>query len=227
MTGSRSEQRSPGRPLRTALVLVVVFLHFSVYRVVNLLNQRRPASAFFDFAMPADSRIPYLGWTWVIYWAALPYMLVLGLLVFQRLPARSVLRAAAAYATMIAVAATVQLLFPGRSPWPADMSPVQRFFHESVSYDPFVCLPSMHVALVTLTACLGSAVFRSRRARAAQFAVVVLVCLSTLTLKEHYIWDVVAGGVLATGVFFVWRHSLPRITPEVRARGLTSKGDAA
>jgi membrane-associated phospholipid phosphatase len=196
----------PGPRVRAALVAGVIVLHFGIYRLVNVVNAGRPASAFLDLSTPVDGWLPYLGWTWVVYYATVPYVMVFGSLAVLRLPPRPAVRAVGTYVVMIVAGGALQLLFPARSPWPADVSPVQRFIHESVSYDPFVCLPSMHVALVTLTACLASAGSRTVRRRIGHGAVAVLVALSTLTLKEHYVWDVVAGGLLAAAGFTVWRH---------------------
>ena len=197
---------APGPRVRVALVAGIVVLHFGVYRLVNQVNAGRPASAFLDLSTRADGWLPYLGWTWVVYYAALPYVVGFGSLAVLRLPARLAVRAAGTFVVMMLAGGALQLIFPARSPWPAEAWSVQRFFHESVSYDPFVCLPSMHVALVTLTACLASAVSPTARTRIAHGAMVVLVSLSTLTLKEHYVWDVVAGGLLAAAAFAVWRR---------------------
>jgi membrane-associated phospholipid phosphatase len=197
---------APGPRVRTALVAGVVVLHFGVYRLVNVVNAGRPTSAYLDLSTPVDGWLPYLGWTWVVYYAALPYVMGFGSLAVLKLSPRLALRAAGTYVGMMLAGGALQLLFPAHSPWPAEVSPVQRFFHESVSWDPFVCLPSMHVALVALTACLASAVSPTRRTRIAHGAVAVLVSLSTLTLKEHYVWDVVAGGFLAAAAFAVWRR---------------------
>jgi PAP2 superfamily len=199
---------APGPCVRAALVAGVVVLHFGVYRLVNQVNAGRPTSAFLDLSTRVDGWLPYLGWTWVVYYAALPYVLGFGSLAVLRLPPRLAVRAAGTYVVMMLAGGALQLLFPARSPWPAEAWPVQRFFHESVSYDPFVCLPSMHVALVTLTACLASAARPTTRTRIAHGAMVALVSLSTLTLKEHYVWDVVAGGLLATAAFVLWRRGV-------------------
>lgn len=218
---------TPGPRVRAALVAGVVVLHFGVYRLVNVVNARRPASALLDLSTRVDDWLPYLGWTWIVYYAALPYVLVFGSLVVLRLPRRLAVRAAGTYVAMVLAGGALQLLFPAHSPWPAEISPAQRFFHEAVSYDPFVCLPSMHVALVTLTACFSSAGSRTARARIAHGAMVVLVSLSTLTLKEHYVWDVVAGGLLAAAAFLVWRRGAEatlatwRVLP---SRALAEKG---
>lgn len=192
--------------LRSGWVLPVVALHFGVYLLVNVVNGRRPSTAFHDLSTAVDSWIPYLGASWLVYYAAVPYVVVLGALAIARLPEASARRAVKVFVAMIVGGGLVQLALPARSPWPADGSVIQRFFHESVSYDPFVCLPSMHVALVTLTALLAGAVFRSAAARAGHGAAVVLVSLSTLTFKEHYVLDVVAGGLLAGTAFAAWRR---------------------
>ena len=192
------------RWLRILLLAVVTLLHFGVYRLVNDLNSVRPASAFHDFSTFGDRMIPYLGWTFVVYYSALPYVIVIGTIVIQRLPGRRSFHAIGAFALLVVAGGALQLRFPARSPWPAEVTRVQSFFH-SISFDPFVCLPSMHVALATLTAALSTSVFPSSRAKLIHGSIAVAISISTVTLKEHYLLDVVAGGLFAGVVYLGWR----------------------
>jgi membrane-associated phospholipid phosphatase len=196
------------RRLRVVLALVVILLHFGVYRLVNEINSTRPASAFHDFSIFLDPRIPYLAWTFVIYYLALPYVMAMGTIVAGTLPSRRGFHAIAAFAVLIVIGGALQLEFPARSPWPAQVTPVQRFFHE-ISFDPFVCLPSMHVALATLTAALSADVFRSPRAKFLNGSVAIAISISTLTLKEHYLLDVIAGVLFAAVIYLGWRRWPP------------------
>ncbi len=56
-------------PPRTRVLMIVstILLHLACYVAVNRLNAHVPASALWDFTLPIDSRIPYLGWTAAIY----------------------------------------------------------------------------------------------------------------------------------------------------------------
>ena len=210
----RSHSNNSRRWLRIVLVLAVIVLHFGVYRLVNVLNSERPASAFHDFSTFGDSRIPYLGWTSVVYYFAFPYVMVMGTIVVWELPRRRSFHAVVAFAFLIVAGGALQLAFPARSPWPAEVTWVQGLSH-SISFDPFVCLPSMHVALATLTAALSAAVFPSSRAKLMHGFTALAISISTVTLKEHYLLDVLAGGLFAGLVYLVWRR-WPLISPVAR-----------
>ncbi len=201
--------RTPGdssnRRQRIVLALAIVLLHFGIYRLVNEINSTRPPSAFHDFSTFADRRIPYLGGTFIIYYLALPYIVVVGTIAVARLPGQRGFHAIAAFAVLILIGGALQLEFPARSPWPAQLTPVQEFFHH-VSFDPFVCLPSMHVALATLAAALSADVFRSPRARLLNGCAVAAIAISTVTLKEHYLLDVLAGVLFASVVYLGWKR---------------------
>ncbi len=109
------------------------------------------------------------------------------------------------YVFMILSGATMQLLMPAHSPWPSHPTGFQQFMHMRVSYDPYVCFPSMHVALSILPALLSLRAFRSPFFKAFSLASAVLISLSTLTLKEHFLVDSVAGAALALATYsFVW-----------------------
>jgi membrane-associated phospholipid phosphatase len=73
---------------------------------------------------------------------------------------------------------------------------VLRFFDS-----PNSCLPSLHVATATGSALLVSR--ENRRLSAWLFGWAMLVSLSTLTAKQHYLVDVIGGWVMLVVVFFV------------------------
>jgi membrane-associated phospholipid phosphatase len=70
---------------------------------------------------------------------------------------------------------------------------------------PTNCLPSLHVSNVVL--CVGA--WPPGRRRAAAALVGIPCALSTLTFKQHYVADVIAGlalGLVAWFVFFRWNR---------------------
>ncbi len=184
----------------------VIAFHLVCYFTVNYINDRRPATHFFDLSIAIDSRIPYLGWTWPFYYIGVPYMSFWAFLVVWRLPEALFRSSLRAYMGMIVAGAATQLAIPARSPWPVVPAPFQGFMHTHVSYDPYVCLPSMHVALSVLPACLSLHAFRSPCIRALSFSVAALICVSTLTMKEHYFVDTVAGLGLGLATYFCSRR---------------------
>ncbi|MFQ5679942.1 MAG: phosphatase PAP2 family protein [Gemmatimonadota bacterium] len=181
-------------------------LHMTAYYFVNRLNAARPPSAFWNLWTPLDDAIPGLPWTWPFYWALYPYLTLGAAWVVWRLPSRAFRRAILAYGGMSLVGAAIQLAVPATAPWPANASSAQTLLHGQSWVKPYACLPSMHVALSTLTASLAVLVLGSRPLRILYVVTATLICLSTLTLREHYLLDVVAGGLLA-GVTVLWWSS--------------------
>ncbi len=185
----------------------VIAFHLLCYLSVNYINDRRPATHFFVLATALDSHIPYLGWTWPFYYIGVPYMSIWAFWVMRRLPEglfRSSLRA---YLGMIIAGAATQLIIPARSPWPEVPAPFQGFMHTHISYDPYVCLPSMHVALSVLPACLSLHALPSRCVRVLSLSLAALICVSTLTMKEHYLVDTVSGLALGLATYLFSRRS--------------------
>ena len=191
--------------LRVVFILCVVLLHIGVHHYVNAFNAQRPTSDLYQVSTSVDELIPYLGWTWVIYYMGDVYILLWAPVVVWMLPQRKFVRAMSIFALMIIVGGILQLLLPARSPWPDNGSEVQRWFHRSVIWDPFVCLPSMHVALALLPACVSMTIFQSRWFRVATVILVTAITLSTLTLKEHYVLDAVSGILLGGLSFIAWK----------------------
>ncbi len=176
-------------------------LHLLCYLSVNRINDLRPATHFLNLATSVDKFIPYMGWTWALYYIGVPYMSFWAFYVMWNLPEEVFRAALRAYLAMILVGATTQLLAPARSPWPANPVPLQDFMHMRVSYDPYVCLPSMHVALSIFPACLSLHVFRSPLMRLISLLLAVLISASTVTMKEHFFLDTVAGLMLGLAAY--------------------------
>ena len=190
---------------RALAILGIVLLHMTCYYVVNSTNSHRPAAAFVDLTLASDRWIPYLGWTWVIYYLGDVYIVMWGAVVFWRIPRRGFVRAVEAYSGMIVVGAILQLLVPARAPWPVAPVAVQQWVHDLISMQPYACLPSMHVALTVLPAGISVSVFKSPLLRATSVALAAMITVSTLTLKEHFVLDAVAGLVLGLAVYAFWR----------------------
>jgi membrane-associated phospholipid phosphatase len=206
MTQDPRASLRPPRTLRAVLISANIALHIAVHDLVTGINAARPASVFRDLALPIDGQIPYVAWTWVIYYFGDLYILFWGSYVVWKLPSRQFSRAVVAYTVMILVGAAIHLAFPGRSPWPEEGAAVQHWFHEQITYDRNVCLPSMHVALTLLPTCMTFHLFRSRGVRIVVSIAALLISASTVTLKEHFVLDVIAGTVLALVVYAVWRR---------------------
>jgi membrane-associated phospholipid phosphatase len=80
--------------------------------------------------------------------------------------------------------------------------------HNLISMRPYACLPSMHVALSVLPVCILYSVLKSIWIRIFSTLLAVLITVSTLTLKEHYFLDALAGLLLALIFYGFWRGDL-------------------
>ncbi len=189
---------------RLTAISAIVFLHAGCYYVVNLVNSRREFSAFADLEIALDRWVPFVEWTWTIYYFGDLYIVLWGAFVVWRMPELWFRRAMLAYAGMIVVGAAIQLALPARAPWPEALGGAQRWAHGLIAMRPYACLPSMHVALSVLPAALGVAVLDGRWLRTASVVLAILITISTVTLKEHFVLDAAAGVLLALCAYVYW-----------------------
>jgi len=202
-----------GGTTRLALISGNVFLHTACHDIVNAWNASRPVSSYYDLSTTLDAWIPYIPWTWTVYYFGDLYILLWGSYVVWKMPPRGFPRSVIVYSGMIIAGALIQLALPARSPWPLDATFVQQWFHRQITYDPYVCLPSMHVALAVLPASMAFDVFSSRAVKITSAVLAALVSVSTVTLKEHYIVDVGAGVILALFFYALWKKGMSHGIP--------------
>jgi len=200
--------RSAAKLKRLPIILGIVLLHGGVYYTVNALNSLRPSSAFINLHTFVDSWIPFVDWTWTIYYLGDVYITVWAFVIVWRLSELAFRKAVYSYIGMIISGALIQLAVPGRAPWPNHLHGAQAFIHDLISMKPYACLPSMHVALTVLPACLLFTSFRSTWIRVISSGIAVLITITTLTMKEHFFLDALTGVLLGLVFFGVWRLSL-------------------
>jgi membrane-associated phospholipid phosphatase len=210
----------PGGIARAGLISGNIALHTICHDIVNAWNAKRPSSDFHDFSTSIDQWIPYVPWTWVVYYFGDLYILFWGSYVVWKMPHRDFTRTILVYSVMIIAGALMHFALPGRSPWPENGSWVQHWFHERITFDPYVCLPSMHVALTVLPTCMTFDLFSARPVRIVTTILAVLITVSTLTLKEHYALDALAGILLGLICYAFWRMPRRR-THDVIPTGLS------
>jgi membrane-associated phospholipid phosphatase len=194
------------RARRISIVAAVVLLHISSYYGATRINAGRLATSLYDLAIPLDTIIPHLPWTWPLYWIAYPFVVVGGGAALLGLPAPAFRRAIAAFIGMTLAGALIQVLIPARAPWPDVPAAAQQFVHQSALVLPYANLPSMHVAYCVLAAAFIATRAHSTLVAGGAWLVAVLVSVATVTLKEHFILDAVAGGLLALAAFVWWRR---------------------
>jgi len=182
----------------------IILLHMILYFLVNLINSKRPESDFFIYSLSIDKSLPYLSWTWTIYYFGDVYITIGAALIVWRLNSKEFKNAILVYTGMIFSGALIQVLFPAQAPWPEKIAPSHLFFHDLVKMKPFACFPSMHVALAVFPACLLFSITKNKLIRILSTTTAALISISTVTLKEHYIMDVLSGLVLALIFHAVW-----------------------
>ena len=197
---------------RRALAIVgVIVLHLAVYFTVTRVNSNRPPEVLNDPSIALDDKIPLLGWTWVFYWAAYPYLTLGAGLVVAAMREPDYKRAIKAFIVITLIGGAVQLLYPVAAPWTSEAHAMQTRMHESAFTRPYACLPSMHVAYSVITGFMGAMIARSLGLRWFHILLAAAIAVSTLTLKEHYVADAVAGILLGlAGGLWWWRGAAAR-----------------
>jgi len=210
------ERPSPADYARRVLAIVgVIVLHLAVYYTVTRVNSNRPPAALNDPSIPLDDKIPLLGWTWVFYWAAYPYLTLGAALIVAAMREADYKRAIQAFIVITFVGGGIQLLYPVAAPWTSEAHAMQTRMHESAFTRPYACLPSMHVAYSVITGFMGAMIARSVGLRWFHILLAAGIAVSTLTLKEHYVADAVAGILLGLGGgLWWWRGAVVRTGKE-------------
>lgn len=147
----------------------------------------------------ADLRTPFLPWTvWI-------YATVFVLPLFACAAAKTdedVKALVFSFAGMITLDTFFFMAYPtvyprpamGAASWSASALAAVRYCDTAAN-----CCPSQHVGVAFLTA------FHVRRLSKtwgpACFLLAVAIALSTLTTKQHYLWDVIAGAPMAAGSY--------------------------
>lgn len=199
------EKLAPADYGRRALALIgVIVLHLVVYFTVTRVNSNRPPEVLNDPSIWLDDRIPLVPWTWIFYWAAYPYLTLGAGILVAMMPSADYRRAIRAFVVITLIGGAVQLLYPVAAPWTEGTHAMQTRMHESSFTRPYACLPSMHVAYSVITGCMGAIAVRSAGLRWFHILLAAAITLSTLTLKEHYIADAVAGTLLGLGGGLWW-----------------------
>jgi hypothetical protein len=177
----------------------VAVLHFGGYVVVT--EAALAASLRWQTQIALDAYVPHLPWMWPFYWAAYPYLPRGGFLLLN-LPEAGFRRALAVYSAMILAGVSIQLAIPAHSPSPHLPHPGQALIHWSSLERGFATLPSMHVALCTLTAGIALVALTPVVLKSAYALLALLISVSTLTLQEHVVLDLATG--LALGGVAAW-----------------------
>lgn len=155
-----------------------------------------------------ETEIPFLTWTIWIYIVLYPLYILWSLYNYQQLEYMN--KTFYSFLFMTIFACFCFILFPVT--YPREFFPLP--FNDDFSTlifrlmrkadKPSNCLPSLHVALCFLF-CYGFR-FENKYKYFFSFFISIIVSISTLTTKQHYIYDIVTGLALATFIHLFFHH---------------------
>ncbi len=185
----------------TAVPMLALAMLVPVYLVIAELM---PGRALHAPELALDRLVP-LRPAWAFVYGPLYLFLILVPLFVVRQPAQ-IRRTLFAYLLVWLVAFAGFLLYPTVAPRPTRVVGSGfvawglRFLYEADP--PYNCFPSLHVAHSFVSSLTCYRVHRGLGVAGTLFA--ALVGISTLFTKQHYVLDVVAGGVLAGVAYLVF-----------------------
>lgn len=186
------------------IVLIVGAYQFYFY------PQRRPVRPAMQFAATIDNRIPFRpGWVWI--YSGLYYPVII-LLIFTIDSFERFNYTAFNFLTLLFAQLICFFVMPVRTPpewrnYDHEASLSTRFLRVVHGFDaPTNCFPSMHVSVATLTALhLANNLQPSLGGwELLCYAFPVLIGLSALFTKQHYLIDLPTGAVLGYSCYELW-----------------------
>lgn len=196
--------------------LLMMIVSGSVYFVVNELAYSSgvtvfdPAQLFVVDGRTLDSRIPYLPWTVLVYHGLFELLLFLPFLTYPKtgsgarelfkLYEGQVVLTLVACAVFIICPAEMTLRVPAGQHSDSLMHTLNLLIH--LQDRPFNTWPSLHVVWTCLATLVVTHWTRSIRWKVLLWACWIVVSISTLTIKQHFLWDVISGSLLA--LFYWW-----------------------
>ena len=189
---------------QAALAALALVLGLALY-----LGLERGVTPRVDLSMPLDARIPFLPWTWAVYIAYFPFVVLAAAYADEARFRRFAWQAGAAFA----LAMLCFMLWPEILTRPPVAEIDNAFLRQRIARlwwldAPANGFPSLHVALTCLACGLPAAPVLRRAA----VPVALLIVASTLTLKQHTLADV-AGGLALAGLMVAaafWRRDARR-----------------
>jgi len=183
---------------RLSILLPSLILWVAHYFAINRLSGRNRART--DWSTRLDAAIPFIPRSAMVYLSTYPFGLSPFVLISE-----TKLFAAAAYSYLVitAVSAIINVVFPSQVKRVEDINPdgfllmlLDRYQRLCRPYDNF---PSTHVAYSTVV--VGTFFLAWGPGPGSLFLVwALLIAISTMTTKQHYLADVAAGGALGLAV---------------------------
>jgi PAP2 superfamily len=194
-----------------------VFVAFSLAAVlivggyqIYFLPQKHPFRASRSLLISLDNRIPFRpGWVWIYSLLYYPFIVSTILTIHDF---RQFAYTSANFLTLLVVQVTIAFLFPIKAPdhwrgYDSHNSISERFLGFIHSFDKGGnCFPSMHIAVAMLASLhivhnlLGEVGIEAYGI----FAFPLIIMMSCLFTKQHYLLDLPAGCALAVAVFSLY-----------------------
>ena len=175
--------------MRLAITFAVALVLVSSYLLINNSLEHKV-----DLLLPIDEWIPYWPWTVVIYIGLYPMYFIAAL----SLSARQYVKILFGVITMTCVSFICFALMTSHYPRPSPEAWADSVWRPLidliVTYDrPGNTCPSLHVS----TSLYVGWMLKSGRWGKTWLMCSLLISLSTLTLKQHFVWDWIGGSLLA------------------------------
>lgn len=179
--------------------LILFYLTYYLYHLFGYSN-------YLNLESWVDHAIPYISWSFVIYYFGFIYIALWGIAGIWNMSRRRLKLTIAGYATIITMGALIRLVFPSDAPWQfiPDLHQAQYLFKNKFNIEPLGGFPSMHAAISTMTAFINFHTFQKYRYKYISILLALLVCCSIVTAKEHWAIDVPAGIVIGLTVGLIW-----------------------
>jgi membrane-associated phospholipid phosphatase len=196
------------RVSKNVLFFLISFYYLGGYLAINELTARR--GQFYRLALPFEQELPFLPALIFAYllefvFMAFAYLAVDNLAFFRKM--------AAAFFLCVTLHFVVFLIFPVEYHLRPDIDPDRGWAYRIVSFYywldlPYNCFPSLHVSNVFLIAFIMD---RYRRGLGwILHPLALLVAISVVLVKQHYVVDVVAGFFVG---WFVYRQVFQDFAP--------------
>ena len=175
-----------------------IMLFVICYMIPNHIQIFEPSYLYlFDF----EKTIPFMDWTIWIYMSSYIYVALAFILLRQKENMNHVF-----YAQMLFLLIAMVFFFIYPTAYPRPSVEYNGTAGSMVNFlylmdTPNNAMPSLHI---TLTFLAGFGFLKERRHLFPLFMVwAILISVSTLTVKQHYLWDILAGFVLAIAFYWI------------------------
>lgn len=167
------------------LILLIFFSLLALYTPINHFSLFSPHKLPFLFG---ENLIPFIGWTSYIYLSLFIYVPLAIYLIPKERHNRTIL----ALSIMCVTHFIIFIFFPTIYPRASINTGFIMFELLKIVDAPTNCFPSLHVAISMF---LALALLRTRGDKLSViiFFWAIIISLSTLTTKQHYVWDVLGS----------------------------------